>query len=173
MIEIVPAYDRLDDIRVLLSEYTDMLLSMNYEFRIYLELQKYDDESLDPSMKYAMPDGRLYLAMYDGRTAGCIALHRLDETSCEMKRLYVRPEYRGHHIATMLVERILSDAAEIGYEEIYLDTLPELKGAVSLYHTFGFTETECYDDSPIERTIFMKRSIQPKSSCAFDAKRLP
>ena len=88
MIEIVPAYDRLDDIRVLLSEYTDMLLSMNYEFRIYLELQKYDDESLDPSMKYAMPDGRLYLAMYDGRTAGCIALHRLDETSCEMKRLY-------------------------------------------------------------------------------------
>ncbi len=66
MIEIVPAYDRLDDIRVLLSEYTDMLLSMNYEFRIYLELQKYDDESLDPSMKYAMPDGRLYLAMYDG-----------------------------------------------------------------------------------------------------------
>ena len=173
MIEIVPAYDRLDDIRVLLSEYTDMLLSMNYEFRIYLELQKYDDESLDPSMKYAMPDGRLYLAMYDGRTAGCIALHRLDGRACEMKRLYVRPEYRGFHIATMLVERVLSDAAEIGYEEMYLDTLPELSDAVSLYHAFGFTETECYNDSPIERTIFMKRRIQPKSSSALDAKRLP
>ena len=150
-----------------------MLLSLDPEFRLYLEIQHYDEEEKDPSGKYALPDGRLYLALVDGFPAGCIALHRLDETSCGMKRLYVRPEYRGHHIATMLVERILSDAAEIEYEEIYLDTLPELKGAVSLYHTFGFTETECYNDSPIERTIFMKRSIQPKSSCAFDAKRLP
>ena len=173
MIEIIPAYDRPDDIRALLSEYTDMLLSINYEFRIYLELQRYDDEAMNPSLKYAMPDGRLYLALFDGRVAGCIALHRLDGRACEMKRLYVRPEYRGFHIATMLVERILSDAAEIGYEEIYLDTLPELEDAVSLYHTFGFTETECYNDSPIGKTIFMKRGIQPKSSSALEAKRLP
>ena len=82
MIEIVPAYDRLDDIRMLLSEYTEMLLSINYEFRLYLELQRYDDEALNPSEKYAMPYGRLYLALYDGRPAGCIALHRLEGTAC-------------------------------------------------------------------------------------------
>ena len=132
MIEIVPAYDRFDDIRILLSEYTEMLLSINYEFRLYLELQKYDDEALNPSEKYAMPYGRLYLALYDGRPAGCIALHRLEGTACEMKRLYVRPEYRGHHIATMLIDRILEDASVIGYDEMYLDTLPELADAVAL-----------------------------------------
>ena len=173
MIEIVPAYDRLDDIRMLLSEYTEMLLSINYEFRLYLELQRYDDEALNPSEKYAMPYGRLYLALYDGRPAGCIALHRLEGTACEMKRLFVRPEYRGHHIATMLVDRILEDACAIGYDEMYLDTLPELSDAVSLYHTFGFTETSSYNDSPVERTIFMKKTIQPKSSMACEAKRLP
>ena len=173
MIEIVPAYDRLYDIRILLSEYTEMLLSINYEFRLYLELQKYDDEALNPSEKYAMPYGRLYLALYDGRPAGCIALHRLEGTACEMKRLFVRPEYRGHHIATMLVDRILEDACAIGYDEMYLDTLPELSDSVSLYHTFGFTETSSYNDSPVERTIFMKKTIQPKSSMAFEAKRLP
>ena len=94
MIEIVPAYDRLDDIRMLLSEYTEMLLSINYEFRLYLELQRYDDEALNPSEKYAMPYGRLYLALYDGRPAGCIALHRLEGTACEMNRLFVRPPER-------------------------------------------------------------------------------
>ena len=173
MIEIVPAYDRLDDIRTLLAEYTNMLLSIDYGFRIYLDMQGYDDEAADPSGKYAMPDGRLYLALFDGRPAGCIALHRLEGSSCEMKRLYVRPEYRGHHIATMLIERILDDAAGIGYREMYLDTLPELSDAVSLYHTFGFEETECYNDSPVDRTIFMKKVIQPSISSALEAKRLP
>ena len=163
MIEIVPAYDRLDDIRILLSEYTDMLLSINYEFRQYLILQKYDGEALNPSAKYALPYGRLYLALFDSRPAGCIALHRLEGTACEMKRLYVRPEYRGQHIATMLIERILNDAESIGYDEMYLDTLPELADAVRLYHTFGFEETECYNDSPIEKTIFMKKSLLPEN----------
>ena len=67
MIEIVPAYDRLDDVRTLFSEYIDMLVSIDPEFSIYLKIQHYSEEKDDPSMKYAMPDGRLCIALVDGK----------------------------------------------------------------------------------------------------------
>ena len=76
-----------------------------------------------------------------------------------MKRLYVRPSFRGHHIANELSKRILFEAKEIGYKEIYLDTLPELQGAVQLYRKLGFIDTECYNDSPIDKTLFMKKTL--------------
>ena len=86
MAEIILAYDRLDDIRALFSEYMQMLVSINPEFRLYLDIQHYDEEEKDPSGKYALPDGRLYLALVDGFPAGCIALHRLDSISGELYR---------------------------------------------------------------------------------------
>lgn len=79
MIEIVPAYDRLDDVRTLFSEYIDMLVSIDPAFSIYLKIQHYSEEKDDPSMKYAMPDGRLCIALADGKAVGCIALRKLDE----------------------------------------------------------------------------------------------
>ena len=157
---IISAYDRIEDIRSLFSEYTDMLVSINPEFHLYLEIQHYDDEKENPSLKYALPDGRLYLDVSDdGIARGCIALRKLSDGKGEVKRLYVRPEYRGKGIATALVERIVEDARNIGYKELYLDTLPELESAVKLYKSFGFEETGQYNDSPVDKTIFMKLSL--------------
>lgn len=157
---IISAYDRIEDIRSLFSEYTDMLVSINPEFHLYLEIQHYDDEKENPSLKYALPDGRLYLDISDdGIARGCIALRKLSDGKGEVKRLYVRPEYRGNGIATALVERIIEDARNIGYKELYLDTLPELESAVRLYKSFGFEETGQYYDSPVDKTIFMKLSL--------------
>ena len=157
---IISAYDRVEDIRSLFSEYTDMLVSINPEFHLYLEIQHYDDEKENPSLKYALPDGRLYLDISDdGIARGCIALRKLSDGKGEVKRLYIRPEYRGNGIATALVERIVEDARDIGYKELYLDTLPELESAVRLYKSFGFEETGQYNDSPVDKTIFMKLSL--------------
>ena len=157
---IISAYDRIEDIRSLFSEYTDMLVSINPEFHLYLEIQHYDDEKENPSLKYALPDGRLYLDISDdGIARGCIALRKLSDGKGEVKRLYVRPEYRGNGIATALVERIIEDARNIGYKELYLDTLPELESAVRLYKSFGFEETGQCNDSPVDKTIFMKLSL--------------
>ena len=157
---ITSAYDRIEDIRSLFSEYTDMLVSINPEFHLYLDIQHYDDEKENPSLKYALPDGRLYLDISDdGIARGCIALRKLSDGKGEVKRLYVRPEYRGKGIATALVERIIEDARNIGYKELYLDTLPELESAVRLYKLFGFEETGQYNDSPVDKTIFMKLSL--------------
>ena len=157
---IISAYDRIEDIRSLFSEYTDMLVSINPEFHLYLDIQHYDDEKENPSLKYALPDGRLYLDISDdGIARGCIALRKLSDGKGEVKRLYVRPEYRGNGIATALVERIIEDARNIGYKELYLDTLPELESAVKLYKSFGFEETGQYNDSPVDKTIFMKLSL--------------
>ena len=157
---IISAYDRIEDIRSLFSEYTDMLVSINPEFHLYLDIQHYDDEKENPSLKYALPEGRLYLDVSDdGIARGCIALRKLSDGKGEVKRLYVRPEYRGNGIATALVERIIEDARNIGYKELYLDTLPELESAVRLYKSFGFEETGQYNDSPVDKTIFMKLSL--------------
>ena len=157
---IISAYDRVEDIRSLFSEYTDMLVSINPEFHLYLDIQHYNEEKENPSLKYALPDGRLYLDISDdGIARGCIALRKLSDGKGEVKRLYVRPEYRGKGIATALVERIVEDARNIGYKELYLDTLPELESAVRLYKSFGFEETGQYNDSPVDKTIFMKLSL--------------
>lgn len=157
---ITSAYDRIEDVRSLFSEYTDMLVSINPEFHLYLDIQHYNEEKENPSLKYALPDGRLYLDISDdGIARGCIALRKLSDGKGEVKRLYIRPEYRGNGIATALVERIVEDARDIGYKELYLDTLPELESAVKLYKSFGFEGTGQYNDSPVEKTIFMKLSL--------------
>ena len=96
MVDIIPGYDRIDEVRKLFSEYTAMLVSINPSFQLYLDIQHYGDEERNPSIKYQLPDGRLYLAVKDDETAGCVALRRLDDENGELKRLYVRPEFRGN-----------------------------------------------------------------------------
>ena len=112
------------DVRALFEAYTAMLVTHDPAFQIYLDIQHYADELRAPAAKYAPPDGRLYLARVDGRAAGCIALRRLDGERCEMKRLYVQPQYRGRGLARQLIRRITEDARQIGYRCMLLDTLP-------------------------------------------------
>ena len=151
---------RKEDVRSLFREYTDMLVSLDPDFRIYLDIQHYDDELENLEGKYGRPDGRLYVLYEEGEAAACIALRRLDTRRAELKRLYVRPRFRGRGLSTILLERILKEAEEIGYEEILLDTLPCLESAISLYLRHGFSFTERYNDSPEKDTLFMHKIIR-------------
>lgn len=158
-IEIVLAYDHQQEIRELFSEYTSMLVAGDSSFQAYLDLQHFDDEVNHLEVKYGMPYGRLYVAYCDGQAAGCIGLRRIDEQNCEMKRLYVRPQFRGNKIGEKLVQRIIEDAKAIGYAAMLLDTLPFLESALAVYEKAGFYNISCYNDSPVRTSIFMKLDL--------------
>lgn len=158
-IKIIPAYDFPREIEALFSEYTDLLLKGDPTFRKYLDIQHYDEEVKNLEIKYGLPYGRLYLAFYNGEAAGCIGLRKIDGENCEMKRLYVRPHFRGRQIGDRLIERIINDARDVGYAHMLLDTLPFLQSALAKYRTFGFYETESYNDSPMDTSIYMRLDL--------------
>lgn len=157
--EIKLAYDNKNEINQLFSEYTDMLLKNDPSFSIYLNLQNYDSELEHLTEKYGLPEGRLYIVKVENQIAGCIALRKLDDENCEMKRLYIRPAFRGHKLAHKLIETIIADAKKIGYKSMLLDTLPFLEGAIHLYKSFGFYKIQAYNNSPIATTIFMRLDL--------------
>ena len=158
-IKIKTAYQDLEAIQELFTEYTDMVVRNDPDFAQYLKLQRYESELKHLDQKYGQPAGRLYLVRADGAPAGCIAMKRLDQTRCEMKRLYIRPAFRGKGLARRLVERLLSDAKEEGYEAMLLDTFPFLKGALGLYRDLGFYEIPSYNNSPLDTTIYMRKDL--------------
>ncbi|MGN1170723.1 MAG: GNAT family N-acetyltransferase [Lachnospiraceae bacterium] len=159
VVEIVPACDKPQEIGVLFSEYTDMLVAGDSTFREYLAIQHYDQELEHLEIKYGEPYGRLYAAYCDGELAGCIGLRKIDEQNCEMKRLYVRPKFRGKQIGNQLIEKIIEDAKAIGYSYMLLDTLPFLESAIHMYRKCGFYEIECYNDSPMDTSIYMRLDL--------------
>lgn len=158
-IELVPAYSHKEEVKMLFSEYTNMLTEGDPSFEEYLKVQNYDEELEDLEMKYGMPTGRLLLAYYDNNLAGCIGLKKIDEANCEMKRLYVRPQFRGKHIGDYLVKEMIKSAKEIGYSHMLLDTLPFLQSAVHMYKKYGFYEIESYNNSPMDTSIYMKLDL--------------
>lgn len=159
-IRIVEGYGHKEEILSLFKEYTEMLIGLNGSYREYLKVQHYDDEIEELEKKYAKPRGRLYLAKTGDESAACIAVRPLTEKRCELKRLFVRPCFRGNHIASRLIDLVLKEAKEEGYEELLLDTVPELEAAIHLYKAKGFEETDCYNDSPPELpTLFFRRVL--------------
>lgn len=115
---------------------------------------------------YAPPKGRLLLAEYEGQLAGCVALHKLDVAICEMKRLYLRPQFRGKGLGRALAEHIIAEARQMGYERMRLDTVePAMKDAVAMYRRSGFREIPPYRKNPIAGALYMEldfRSNNPK-----------
>ena len=99
LVEIKQAYKSIEKIKELFKEYTDMLVKEDEDVAKYLKLQDYESELENLDIKYGPPKGRLYLATVEGEVAGCIALKYIDEKTCELKRLYVKPEFRGNKIA--------------------------------------------------------------------------
>lgn len=157
-IRLEPGYDA-PEIRQLFSDYTAMLIDVVPEMAGYLQKQDYEHELLHLREKYGEPKGRLYLLRCDGAAAGCVALRPIDEESCECKRLYLVPAFRGHRLGDVLVQRIIDDARAIGYRRMLLDTLPPLRSAIDLYRRFGFREIPQYNDSPVTDAIYMQLDL--------------
>ena len=155
-IELTEAYSHKEEVKALFTEYTDMLIACDNNFKDYLNKQNYDNETENLESKYGLPCGRLYLAFCGNELAGCIALRKLDYENCEMKRLYVRPEFRRNKIGNILVTKIIEDAKNIGYKHILLDTFPFLENAIKLYKNLGFYEIESYSNSPMDNLIYLK-----------------
>ena len=151
-IDIKAAYNDLENIKLLFNEYTTML-------GVNLTFQGYDEEIKNLPGKYALPYGRLYIAYYNNKAAGCIALRKFENDGCEMKRLFVRPEYRHLKIGKKLVDKIIEDARELKYKYMVLDTLSNLHEAVSLYKKSGFQEVEAYYENPLDNVLNFKLEL--------------
>ena len=159
LVEIKQAYKSIEKIKELFKEYTYMLVKEDEDFAKYLKLQDYESELENLDIKYGLPKGRLYLATVEGEVAGCIALKYIDEKTCELKRLYVKPEFRGNQIAEALVDQIIDDAKKIGYKKIQLDTLPFLKSAIHLYERYGFYKILPYNNSPMKNSLYYRLDL--------------
>ncbi|HRS21268.1 MAG TPA: GNAT family N-acetyltransferase, partial [Clostridia bacterium] len=138
----------IEEIRKLFLEYARSL-------EIDLDFQDFETELNTLPGKYQPPDGALILALVEGKEAGCIALRKISKDICEMKRLYVRDEYRGLGLGKKLVGMIIDEAVNKHYQYMRLDTLPTMKSAQSLYSSFGFYDIEPYVYNPIQGTRFM------------------
>jgi ribosomal protein S18 acetylase RimI-like enzyme len=119
--------------------------------------QNFDHELASLPGDYAPPEGRLLLAEYDGQLAGCVALHKLEPGICEMKRLYVRPHFRGKKLGRALADRIISEARSAEYQRMRLDTVePVMRDAVAMYRKLGFQEIAPYCANPIAGALYME-----------------
>jgi putative acetyltransferase len=135
----------------------ELMLEYAESLGFNLCFQGFEEEMRSLPGKYAPPSGRLLLALWDERPAGVIALRALEESGlCEMKRLYVRQEFRGHGIGRILAERVIGEAREIGYSRMRLDTVQgKMDRAIVMYRELGFKETVAYYNSPVSQTLFM------------------
>jgi ribosomal protein S18 acetylase RimI-like enzyme len=122
--------------------------------------QNFDKELAGLPGDYASPEGRLLLAEHEGQLAGCVALHKLADGICEMKRLYLRPQFRGKGLGRALAEHVIAEARQIGYKRMRLDTVePVMKDAVAMYRAFGFREIAPYCKNPIAGALYMELDL--------------
>lgn len=128
-------------------------------FGLAMDFQGFGEELKGLPGVYGAAGGALLLALYKEEPAGTIALRRLDATTGELKRLYLRPKYRGHGMGRGLLEAAMERAIAIGYECLYADTLPAMMEALSLYRRVGFEQIEPYSSTPTPGAIYLKRKL--------------
>ncbi|HEY8906377.1 MAG TPA: GNAT family N-acetyltransferase [Rhodoferax sp.] len=126
---------------------------------VSLDFQEYETEFAGLPGKYAAPEGRLLLACEGDTVLGCVALRRVDASTCEMKRVYVRPAARGRNLGRQLVEALLREAKLAGYSRICLDVLPEFTAAQTLYKSLGFVSAAPVSVNPVPGTQFLALAL--------------
>jgi GNAT superfamily N-acetyltransferase len=144
--------EHLGHVRNLINEFVKWHLQRHLEdkelINEYFDSRDFEEELASLPGKYAMPGGRLLLALYNNEPAGCAALRKIDTESCEMKRMFVYPEFHGKRIGYALAKAIIDEAKTIGYSFMKLDTSMRQVEAQKLYHSFGFKNTEAYYELP-------------------------
>lgn len=130
---------------------------------ISLCFQGFEQELAELPGRYALPSGRLLLALQGDAVAGCVALRQFEEGVCEMKRLYVRPAFRGKGLGRRLVIAVLDAARECGYRLMRLDTLASMKEAIALYDSLRFNRTAPYCENSSAEAVFMELNLQGNS----------
>jgi ribosomal protein S18 acetylase RimI-like enzyme len=144
----------LESIKILFNAY---LQELNED----LCFQSFDSEIDNPLYKYSAPTGALFIATYNATPVGCIALQPLlDAGTCEMKRLYVDPEYRKFGIGDALVKALIQEAKAMDYTLMKLDTLERLQAAIKLYQKFGFETVNAYYDNPLPGVVYMQKDLR-------------
>jgi GNAT superfamily N-acetyltransferase len=141
------------EVREIFGEYAEWI-------GVSLDFQNFETELATLPGDYAAPRGLLLIARAeDGRVAACGALRSLDDHLCEMKRLYVRREYRGHALGRRIAAKLIEHARLLGYRAMRLDTLPKMQDAMRLYESLGFIDIEPYRYNPIEGSRFMELGL--------------
>ena len=153
-LEQVESSAQIEQARELFLEYAQSL-------GFSLCFQGFDQELAGLPGDYSPPDGRLLLARYRDQLAGCVALHKLEPEVCEMKRLYLRPRFRGRGLGRVMAERLIAEARVIGCGKMRLDTVePVMPNAVAMYRRLGFKEIEPYRSNPIAGALYFELDLQ-------------
>jgi putative acetyltransferase len=143
-----------------IAQARELFLEYAQSLGFSLCFQNFDKELAGLPGDYAPPEGRLFLAQCEGQLAACVALHKLAPGICEMKRLYLRPQFRGKGLGRALAERIIAEARQIGYQRMRLDTVePVMKDAVAMYRKLGFKEIAPYRPNPMAGTLYMELEL--------------
>jgi ribosomal protein S18 acetylase RimI-like enzyme len=143
-----------------IAQTRELFLEYAQSLGFSLCFQNFDKELAELPGDYAPPGGRLLLAVYESQVAGCVALHKLEDSICEMKRLYLRAQFRGKGVGRILADRIIQEARNLGYQRMRLDTVePVMKDAVAMYRRLGFHEIAPYRSNPIPGAMYMELQL--------------
>jgi putative acetyltransferase len=146
----VQSESQLEQVRQLFLEYARSL-------GFSLCFQNFDQELANLPGDYSPPHGKLLLAEFEGELAGCVALHKLENEICEMKRLYLRPQFRGKGLGRALATRIIAEARDLGYSRLRLDTVESaMQDAVAMYLKLGFRKIDPYCENPMPSALYME-----------------
>lgn len=151
-IEKISSEQDLEDVKQLFRAYVEFL-------QVNLDFQDFENELEKLPAKYAEPEGSIFLAKVNGQPAGCIALWKLEDGVCEMKRLFVKSEFQGLGLGKMLANRLIEEAKIKGYSIMKLDTLKRLQPANYLYKSLSFIETSPYNFNPEEDIVYFEKAL--------------
>ncbi len=144
-----------EDLREIIALFKEYAASLDFE----LSFQDFDFEVDNLPGEYGAPEGRLLLGLWNEQVAGCVALRKISGDICEMKRLYVRPSFRGMKIGKSLAEMIVKEARKMGYTAMRLDTVPSMERARSVYESLGFRKISPYRHNPVPGALFLELDL--------------
>ena len=160
----------LDTVKALFREYDAFLHALDARL-LPLAHQDMDAEMASLPGRYDAPRGNLYLAFWDGEPVGCAAFYPMNDTTCELKRMYVSPKTQGKRIGLSLLERAVADARAKGYQFMRLDSIRRLEAAGRLYQRYGFTEIEPYNVNEHPDVYYMELALAPSGPALTDPAR--